>query len=489
DHPEKGMRFLLRSGVSLGGVIPTRIEELAGALEARNYLAGDDLVVAIHLALQLGRPLFLDGETGVGKTEVAKVLSDMTGEQIIQLQCYEGLDVGQALYEWDYARQMLEIRLVAARGGDVGSKDIMSRDFLVARPLLQAIEASRNGRRAVLLIDELDRADEEFEAFLLELLSDFQVTIPEIGTISADDPPILTIPRHRPPQGPGHRRGAGGLVGLCHGASAFDEPVQATRCRRDAGLGRVAPSPRFRVAHPRADRPHSRSGPQVQGRHRGRQGGGRRRTGRMTTTLGDLTSFARELRDAGLGVTPDQIAHMGQALTLVDPAHEPSVRAAFRSLTITDPGQIETFETVFDAFFHRVAEEDAPVYSPEYTQPKAVKPLFAPAEPAPVGDVDTRTGSSATERLAARDFADMDEDQLAEARRLVTTMFWRPPVTRTRRWIPDGGGQRPDMRRTLRRSVGPGGDLLPIEMRRRRVRQRPLIIIADISGSMERYAE
>ncbi|MCO6503462.1 MAG: MoxR family ATPase [Acidimicrobiales bacterium] len=191
------MRFLLRSGVSLGGVIPTRIEELAGALEARNYLAGDDLVVAIHLALQLGRPLFLEGEPGVGKTEVAKVLSDMTGEQLIRLQCYEGLDVGQALYEWDYARQMLEIRLVEARGGDVGSKDIMSRDFLVARPLLQAIEASRNGRRAVLLIDELDRADEEFEAFLLELLSDFQVTIPEIGTISADDPPIVIITSNR----------------------------------------------------------------------------------------------------------------------------------------------------------------------------------------------------------------------------------------------------------------------------------------------------
>ncbi|HLV91458.1 MAG TPA: MoxR family ATPase [Acidimicrobiia bacterium] len=178
-------------------MIPTRIEELAGALEARNYLAGDDLVVAIHLALQLGRPLFLEGEPGVGKTEVAKVLSDMTGEQLIRLQCYEGLDVGQALYEWDYARQMLEIRLVEARGGDVGSKDIMSRDFLVARPLLQAIEASRNGRRAVLLIDELDRADEEFEAFLLELLSDFQVTIPEIGTISADDPPIVIITSNR----------------------------------------------------------------------------------------------------------------------------------------------------------------------------------------------------------------------------------------------------------------------------------------------------
>jgi MoxR-like ATPase len=178
-------------------VIPSRIEELAAELEARDYLAGDDLVVVIHLALHLGRPLFLEGEPGVGKTEVAKVLSDMTGEPLIRLQCYEGLDVAQALYEWDYARQMLEIRLVEARGGQVGARDIMSRDFLVARPLLQAIEASRGGRRAVLLIDELDRADEEFEAFLLELLSDFQVTIPEIGTIAADDPPIVIITSNR----------------------------------------------------------------------------------------------------------------------------------------------------------------------------------------------------------------------------------------------------------------------------------------------------
>lgn len=178
-------------------MIPSRVEDLAAELETRNYLAGEDLVVAIHLALQLGRPLFLEGEPGVGKTEVAKVLGDMTGEPLIRLQCYEGLDVGQALYEWDYARQMLEIRLVEARGGEVGSRDIMSRDFLIARPLLQAIEASRGGRRAVLLIDELDRADEEFEAFLLELLSDFQVTIPEIGTVSADDPPIVVITSNR----------------------------------------------------------------------------------------------------------------------------------------------------------------------------------------------------------------------------------------------------------------------------------------------------
>ncbi|HWB88696.1 MAG TPA: MoxR family ATPase [Acidimicrobiia bacterium] len=180
-------------------MIPSTIEELAEALESQDYFAGEDLAVAIHLALQLGRPLFLEGEAGVGKTEVAKVLSAIAGEDLIRLQCYEGLDVGHALYEWDYALQMMEIRLLEARGegARATSRDIMSRDFLIARPLLQAIEAARDGRRPVLLIDELDRADEEFEAFLLELLSDFQVTIPEIGTIAADEPPIVVLTSNR----------------------------------------------------------------------------------------------------------------------------------------------------------------------------------------------------------------------------------------------------------------------------------------------------
>ena len=180
-------------------MIPSSIEELAAGLERHDYFAGEDLTVAIHLALHLGRPLFLEGEAGVGKTEVAKVLAAMTGEELIRLQCYEGLDIGQALYEWDYARQMLEIRLIEARGeGDTAdARDIMSRDFLIARPLLQAIEASTLGRRAVLLVDELDRADEEFEAFLLEILSDFQVSIPEIGTVKAETPPIVVVTSNR----------------------------------------------------------------------------------------------------------------------------------------------------------------------------------------------------------------------------------------------------------------------------------------------------
>ncbi len=180
-------------------VIPTSIQGLAAALDEQDYFAAEDLTVAIHLALQLGRPLFLEGEAGVGKTEIAKVLAAMSGEDLIRLQCYEGLDVGQALYEWDYARQMMEIRLLEARGEGqrAQARDIMSREFLIARPLLQAIEATTGGHRPVLLIDELDRADEEFEAFLLELLSDFQVSIPEIGTIRAEVRPIVILTSNR----------------------------------------------------------------------------------------------------------------------------------------------------------------------------------------------------------------------------------------------------------------------------------------------------
>jgi len=180
-------------------VIPATIEGLALAFDEQDYFADEGLTVSAHLALELGRPLFLEGEAGVGKTEVAKVLAAVSGEELIRLQCYEGLDVGQALYEWDYTRQMMEIRLLEARGegAQAEARDIMSREFLTARPLLRAIEAARDGRRPVLLIDELDRADEEFEAFLLELLSDFQVSIPEIGTVRAEAPPVVVLTSNR----------------------------------------------------------------------------------------------------------------------------------------------------------------------------------------------------------------------------------------------------------------------------------------------------
>jgi len=175
------------------------IDEVLAALGQERYIAERSLGVAIHLALQMGKPLFLEGEAGVGKTEVAKVLASILDTDLIRLQCYEGLDVNHAVYEWDYPRQMLAIRLIEAKGqgAQAGVHDIMSRDYLVARPLLQAVESSSGGKRPVLLIDELDRADEEFEAYLLELLSDFQVTIPEIGTIVAEEPPVVILTSNR----------------------------------------------------------------------------------------------------------------------------------------------------------------------------------------------------------------------------------------------------------------------------------------------------
>jgi MoxR-like ATPase len=179
--------------------LPADVDAVQQALHESEYIADRSLAIAIHLGLQLGRPLFLEGEAGVGKTEVAKVLAGFLEAPLIRLQCYEGLDAGHALYEWDYARQMLAIRLLEARGeghaADV--KDIMSRDYLVARPLLKAVELAAVGERPVLLIDEIDRADEEFEAYLLELLSDFQVTIPEVGTIAAKEPPVVILTSNR----------------------------------------------------------------------------------------------------------------------------------------------------------------------------------------------------------------------------------------------------------------------------------------------------
>ncbi|MGZ8711113.1 MAG: AAA family ATPase, partial [Thermoanaerobaculia bacterium] len=172
------------------------IDELQEALRSRRYFASRGLATTAFLALKLGRPLFLEGDAGVGKTEVAKVLADLLDTQLIRLQCYEGLDVHHAVYEWNYTRQMMHIRLLETRGDRATEAELFGPEFLLRRPLLQAIESSRQ-KPAVLLIDEIDRSDEEFEAFLLEILSDFQITIPEIGTIKAERPPVVVVTSNR----------------------------------------------------------------------------------------------------------------------------------------------------------------------------------------------------------------------------------------------------------------------------------------------------
>jgi MoxR-like ATPase len=176
--------------------LPHSIEELSGLLAGQKYLADQGLATALFLAVKMGRPLLLEGSPGVGKTEVAKALAGAFRKRLIRLQCYEGIDVSQALYEWDFARQMVAIRAeeIIADGPASISDQLFSRRFLVERPLLAALQA---GSSAVLLIDEIDRADDEFEAFLLEFLAEFQITIPELGTISADTPPVVVLTSNR----------------------------------------------------------------------------------------------------------------------------------------------------------------------------------------------------------------------------------------------------------------------------------------------------
>jgi MoxR-like ATPase len=173
------------------------IDQVQQALQGRDYVADRALATAMYLSLQLGKPLLLEGEAGVGKTEVAKVLAALLDTQLIRLQGYEGIDVAHAVYEWNYSKQIMAIRLAEARGEREDLPDIFGPEFLIKRPILQALEPGADGKPAVLLLDELDRVDDEFEAFLLEVLSDFQVSIPEIGTISATVRPAVVITSNR----------------------------------------------------------------------------------------------------------------------------------------------------------------------------------------------------------------------------------------------------------------------------------------------------
>jgi MoxR-like ATPase len=179
--------------------LPDSVDGTSALLVGGDYIAGRGLATSLYLSLVLGRPLFLEGEAGVGKTEVAKVLAARLGRRLIRLQCYEGLDIASAVYEWDYARQMIEIRIAEASSDadrDRLAADVFDPRFLIKRPLLEALEPSPEGP-PVLLIDELDRTDEPFEAFLLEVLADFQITVPEIGTIKAAEPPLVVITSNR----------------------------------------------------------------------------------------------------------------------------------------------------------------------------------------------------------------------------------------------------------------------------------------------------
>ena len=204
----------------------------------------------------------------------------------------------------------------------------------------------------------------------------------------------------------------------------------------------------------------------------------------------DIASFAGALRLRGMTVTPDQMSAMAISLTMIDPTRRQQVHSALRSLAITDPAHREPFDEEFRRFFEGLRlPRPSPEQHSRLADSRAVKPIIQSGPKTAFGDTSSQSGASAVENLATRDFADLEDDELIEAKRLVMRMFWEPSDFRTRRWVPDSTGRRPDLRRTLRRSVGPEGDMMRIEMRRRRLRKRPLIVIADISGSMEKYAD
>lgn len=197
-HPSAGGQG--RSEVAVNQQVYPSIDDLERVLMQHAYVTDRVLATVIYLTLKLRKPLLLEGEAGVGKTQVAKTLAEVLDTPLIRLQCYEGLDVNSTIYEWNYTRQLLHIRMLEAQSCDISDddeRDLFGFEYLIKRPLLRALELSEDGVAPVLLIDELDRADEEFEAFLLELLSDFQITIPEIGTIRATEPPVVVITSNR----------------------------------------------------------------------------------------------------------------------------------------------------------------------------------------------------------------------------------------------------------------------------------------------------
>lgn len=209
----------------------------------------------------------------------------------------------------------------------------------------------------------------------------------------------------------------------------------------------------------------------------------------VTGPINDLTTFANALRERGLTVTPDQVGDMARAITLVDPSDRNQVYSALRSLAITDPDHRRPFDEVFTSFFEIIETTQARQQTSTMTLTRTVKPIIQSSEPTSTADAETQEGASDVANVAERDFAELDEAHLAEARRLVMAMMWQPSDYKTRRWLRSPTGLNPDLRRTLRGTVRPEGDLMPIVRRRRRRRQRPVIIIADISGSMEKYAD
>ena len=383
--------------MSAGSVQPESVEDVTAALTANGYLPDEGLATAIFLSMSLQRPLLLEGEAGVGKTEVAKVLAAWTGGELIRLQCYEGIDAAQAVYDWDYARQLLHLRAAEisgeahGRSSDDLEADLYQRRFLIRRALLRSIETGA-AVPPVLLIDEIDRADDEFEAYLLEVLSDWQITIPELGVFRADIPPlvVLTSNRTRDVHDALKRRclyhwvehptferevaivhlrlpevssALARQVAAAVESAAVAQPVQAARGRRDDRLGRrsrPAGGQRARRAvrgddarcRPQVSRGSRARRPTRLRRHR--QAGGRSPAGAAVspTSPAQLSvCFANVLRGLGVETPVSAVVSFTEALGAVGVGRRDNVYWAGRATLVRRPEDVDAYDQAFAAFF------------------------------------------------------------------------------------------------------------------------------------------
>jgi MoxR-like ATPase len=535
--------------------LPRGVDDTLALLGQGGYVADRSLATAVTLALKLDRPLFLEGEAGVGKTEIAKVLAQTLGRRLVRLQCYEGLDVAAAVYEWNYARQMIEIRMAEATSGSRASieEEIFSDRFLIRRPLLQALSPDTVGP-PVLLIDELDRADEPFEAFLLETLSDWQVTIPEFGTIKAPAPPITIITsnrtreihdalkrrcyyywvdypdaraRARDPEGEGARGAAQAHPRdrRLRAEAARRGPVQGARRRRDDRLGEGARRARQDRARSRHHQRHARRRPQVPGRHRAdpRRDGhpdagpgprGARHGRRMTAPTGQLPAeddrgtlvanvvhFARVLRGAGLPIGPGRAIEAVRALEAIGLATRGDFYWTLHAVFVNRRDQHEIFDQAFKMFWRdpQLLERMLSFLLPQARggekEDEREKLSRRLAEAFQAGtqlrsrsaarrdargraEVDAVMTWSNREVLQDKDFEQMSNAELAQAKLALQKLQMPFNEMRTRRFRTSHRGSRIDFRSTLRAWARSGGNSADFARREPRTRLPPLVCCA-----------